>query len=356
MTNRTFGVEFEAHMPAGMTRGALATILRRATRLNVRVEGYGHSVPTQWKLVTDGSVGHGDGVEAVSPILSGEDGLEQARKIADAMSAAGCTISVKTGFHVHVYAGDLDLVQLRALAVNFVHAETAFDAIMPPSRRKDANQYIRSNRTAFGGAYENEAINKAIKAFNTATSINDLITKVSACHETSNARGTRYRKLNMTSMLRQQTVEFRQHAGTLEGEKAVNWVKLCVAMVERCLTARPRPRTSDKAHVATAELGMLLYWLRLDPVTCKYFRQRRKEFSDRNLRATEQAEAIRVAAIAATAAAEAAERARATEQRRVAAAARRERAEREANAERERATREAIDAAAARQVRQAMQG
>jgi hypothetical protein len=290
MTDRTFGIEIECKMPAGVTRARVASAITHAG-ITARVFNYdstAHNTQTIWKVITDGSLGYDDGVEVVSPILTGEDGLAQAAKVADVLKALNCTVDKACGLHVHVGAGDLDLPQMKKLAINFVHSETAFDAIVPPSRRKDENQFIRSNRTGFGGSYENEGINKAIAAFNGATTLNDLYIRVSSVADhgqrLTNARDNRrYRKLNLLPMLAYKTVEFRQHGGTVEAEKITNWVKLCVAFVERSKTSRPRPRTSTAPHVASAELGMLLTWLRLTPDTCKYFRQRRKEFDQRHI-------------------------------------------------------------------------
>jgi hypothetical protein len=362
---RTFGVEIECLMPSGTTRSMLAAKLRDAG-LQANAFGYDHNTRPGWKLTTDGSVGdEHTGMEAVSPVLSGEAGRAEAAKVADILREAGCTVNKECGLHVHVFAGDLDLKQMKKLAINFVHSETAFDAIVPPSRRKDENTYIQSNRTAFGGSYENEGINKAIAAFEAAPDMNTLIHRVS---NVSNGtprqqlgerhwREGRYRKLNFMPMLRFKTVEFRQHAGTVEGEKITNWVQLCVAFVERSMMSRPRPRTSTAAHVASAELGALLYWLRLTPDACKYFRGRRKEFSNRTVeraaaRAAEsarQAEAARLAAWEAGAAeravrqaeASAAEARREEENNRRAA----ERAARLEQAERERAEARRIEQA-----------
>jgi len=357
MTNRTFGVELEILIPAGKTRAGIAQEVRRATGINMREERYGHTVPTAWKITTDASVGYDNG-EVVSPILTGDDGIEQARKVADALKAAGCTVNAACGFHVHVFAGDLSVDQLRKLAVNFVHSETAMDAIMPLSRRADTNQYVQSNRSGFGGVTENEKINNAIKAFELANTKSLLIKRVSS--NGNSGDGSRFRKLNFHALNRQPTVEFRQHAGTVESEKVVNWVRLCVAMVERSMVSRPRPRTAvTKSHVDSAELGQLLTWLRLDPATCKFFRLRRKEFSQRGVErriaaeraAAERAEAERLVLWNADApnraireAEAAAERARVEEERNTAAA--------QAVAEAERIRAERVAQRAADQARQ----
>jgi hypothetical protein len=298
MTDRTFGIELEVVIPEGLTRATLATKVRRATRLECRSESYGHSVPTGWKITTDASVGYENG-EVVSPILSGEQGLRDAAAITTALREAGCTVNTKCGFHVHVFGGDLTVDELRKVAVNFVHSETAFDAIMPPSRRRDSNNYVMSNRTGFGGTYENGAINAAIAAFERATTKPELIQVVSAANG-RRVGGSRFRKLNFQSLLRQPTIEFRQHAGTVETDKVINWVRLCLAFVERSKVSRPRPRTSTAAHVESAELGALLKWLRLEPEACKFFRERRREFCQRaiNPAASEAAAAAATAAAA----------------------------------------------------------
>jgi hypothetical protein len=48
----------------------------------------------------------------------------------------------------------------------------------------------------------------------------------------------RYHKLNLTAYRRHRTVEFRQHSGTLEANKAINWVLLCLRMVDAAKAGR----------------------------------------------------------------------------------------------------------------------
>jgi hypothetical protein len=280
LPDRTFGIELEAHMPAGKTHGQLAEAIRRA-HVSVYCETYNHRTQAHWKVTTDASLCHNrrEGVEVVSPILRGEAGIQEARRVAAVMAAFGCTISVRCGFHVHVGAGDLDLNQLRNVATSFVQAESAFDAIVTPSRRRDLNQYILSNRTAFGGSYDNGSVNNAIDAFARATTRDQLIGIVSA----ANGYGTRYRKLNMTAMSRYGTVEFRQHSGTVDADKVENWVRVCVAFVERSKTSKPRKRPSMKPHEATKELAALLKFLRADEAVRKFYQKRRRDLSPRRL-------------------------------------------------------------------------
>jgi Putative amidoligase enzyme len=75
--NRTFGIELEAHLPAGRTKGELADLIRRRAGVRARCETYNHNTRDFWKLTTDASLGYDRdaGVEVVSPVLRGGDGL-----------------------------------------------------------------------------------------------------------------------------------------------------------------------------------------------------------------------------------------------------------------------------------------
>ncbi len=302
-TDRTYGVEIEAHLPNNTTRGQLAERLR-AAGIRAYCEHYNHATRDHWKLTTDSSLGYlsRESVEVVSPVLRGEAGLAATKTVLDVMRAFGCTVSVKCGLHVHVYAKDLSLEQLRALAINFVHCESGLDAIVPPSRRRDANSFVLSNRTAFGGSYDNEAINRAIDAYAGARTIEDLLTVVAAAGSDQPNTATiglarrcvtRYRKLNALAYGRYGTVEFRQHSGTVEAEKALNWIRLCMAFVERSKASKPRKRPSTKPHNPAGELGMMLRFLQLDKDACDYFRKRRRELAKAD---SERAAAARRAA------------------------------------------------------------
>ena len=71
--NRNFGIEIEAY---NCTRERLARELT-AAGIRVEVEGYNHTDHTDhWKLVTDSSLSGNNTFELVSPILHGEQGLE----------------------------------------------------------------------------------------------------------------------------------------------------------------------------------------------------------------------------------------------------------------------------------------
>lgn len=272
---RTFGVEIECHLPPGKTHGNLAEYIRRHARVSARCRNYTHETVSYWKLVQDGSLGfdRGASVEVVSPILSGEEGLLEVARVMSAIQAFGAFVSKRCGFHVHVYAGDLNLKQMQSVAINFVNCETAFDALVQPSRRGNENQFILSNRIGFGGSCENEMINRAIAAYESADSIVQLC-RIAGSTNINGSYATRYRKLNFDSYHRYRTVEFRQHGGTVDALKATNWVRLCIAFVEKAMTNRLRKRQAMKSQNKSWEVKGLVDWVGVADDVRAFFKDR----------------------------------------------------------------------------------
>jgi hypothetical protein len=73
---------------------------------------------------------------------------------------------------------------------------------------------------------------------------------------TGSSGENRFYKLNLSAFRRHRTVEFRQHSGTLDGVKAIQWVVTCLRMVQAAkgqlnLGAAPatnQARPGSKAH------------------------------------------------------------------------------------------------------------
>lgn len=217
MTTNTkkFGVEIEAY---NVERNALIAGLT-AAGIAVEYAGYTHSVTSYWKIVSDGSIDHlRDAFELVSPILEGEAGLAELRKVGEVLTALGAKVSKETGLHVHVDARSMDLGAIKNVARMWVKYEPCMDSVMPDSRK--ANTYCKSILSRFmslGDAYEQ--IGKAA----TTAALRALLNP-------GHSAG-RYHKLNLHSLTRHGTLEFRQHSGTVDPDKMVNWVKLVTAFV-----------------------------------------------------------------------------------------------------------------------------
>ena len=211
-----FGIEIECYLPEGSTQTGVAQAITHRIGTMCVVESYNHQARGHWKVVTDGSLGdYARGIELVSPKLRGEAGLAQADQVMRALADFGCTVSRQCGLHVHVGVDTPPLDFFKRLVKLYSMYEPVIDTLMPISRRASANLYCRSMTSASPTNVDR------------ARSLDDLIHAVSGSH----GGERRYYKLNLTAYARHQTVEFRQHSGTLDANKARNWTLLCLRMV-----------------------------------------------------------------------------------------------------------------------------
>ena len=216
----TFGAELEFILPSDVNHADCARLINQAG-VACRSEAYGHVTSQNWRIVTDGSLGdYARGAEAVSPVLRGEAGLEELKRVCDTLKAMGAKISKRCGLHVHVGASDWAVDTFRCLVALYASAESAIDDFMAPSRRgpRGGNGFCKSLRL------NPSSLAIAADVDGVARSIYQVPGR-----EYSRNHG-RYCKLNLQSFWQHGTVEFRHHQGTVEADKACNWVRLCLRM------------------------------------------------------------------------------------------------------------------------------
>jgi hypothetical protein len=240
-TDFTFGVELELLYPSG------AYIQQIVAR-----NGDGG-----WRVVGDGSLSGAPGftpAEVVSPVLKGEAGLAALKKMMDALLDAGCRVNRSCGMHVHIGVRGMKPSRVRKIALAFLNAERHFDAIVPPSRRN--NQYARSNRDRVQTSFSDQG------RLDRAESISAIADVMNGGNSPRHYNPYRYFKLNFQSYVQHGTIEFRQHAGTVESEKALAWVRL-VAGFCASAAAREQERFGGEAlsfdeflHRSTDEAGV----------------------------------------------------------------------------------------------------
>lgn len=211
-SQRKFGIEIECF---GMSIDRAADVIR-AAGIEVVFEGYNHARRDHWKIVTDSSVA--DGFEVVSPILFGNEGLAAVRKVGQALVAAGARVDRRCGFHVHVDARDLSGADILNIIRRYAAHEAQIDALMPTSRRGTNNTYCRAM----------EDVVRAVR------NVSESATTRQVCERVYE----RYYKLNVQAFTRHGTVEFRQHSGTVDYRKMVNWIQFCVQFVEDSRTVQ----------------------------------------------------------------------------------------------------------------------
>lgn len=215
-SNRKFGVEIEF---TGISISqAVEALVQAGIPVNHNLcNNYNHvDSSSAWKVVTDATV-DGCGGEVVSPILSGIEGLEQVRKAADAINAAGATANKSCGLHVHVDARDLNGRDVASAVARYGKFESQIDACMPASRRSTTNRWCRT----------------VVQMNGRMQRLADNSTAIPVSRAVSAFGDDRFRKVNLVAFNTHGTIEIRHHSGTVQSSKIVPWIQFCVNFVEK---------------------------------------------------------------------------------------------------------------------------
>lgn len=225
---RKFGVEIEC---TNITPSvALRTLIAAGINCHDNTN-YGHGGYNKWRVTTDGSVSSATGgCEVVSPILEGEAGIAEMQRAAHALCSAGATVNKTCGLHVHVNASDMSGQWIRNIVTRYSAFETEIDSFMPASRRRSVNQFCQGMSSAL-----------------TYMQQNSYRWNNSSASEFCNGGLSRYYKVNLCSYARYQTIEFRQHSGSVNGGKIANWVRFLLQFVE---ASKPNTESVSVAPVA----------------------------------------------------------------------------------------------------------
>lgn len=236
--SRKFGVEIEI---VGTSHARVVDQFNRAG-IPIVVQNYNHNNLPSWKIVPDGSLTPG-GFEVVSPILEGEAGITQVRKVARALVAAGASADRTCGFHVHVNARDLSVDTIVNIAARYNRFENDINQFMPQSRHASRFCHGMNDLIERGGV--SRLLRGGTRSF---------------------ANIDRYRKVNLAAYARHGTVEFRQHAGTVNAIKMDRWIRFCLEFVEASVVPpmesqapSPRRRAPASMSPAMAEKVLRLY-------------------------------------------------------------------------------------------------
>ncbi len=222
--SRTFGIEIEFD-------GNRAAVSRAVNDQGVTcaVQGYNHRTIRTWKVVTDASLCGSETGELVSPPMQyNDESFRTIEKVCDALEAAGATVSRQCGLHVHHDAGDFRGQDFARLVADYTDNRDIIDGFMPSSRRCVNSSWATSPTRRIRGLANATAVRRACQG--------------------------RYTAVNVSAFFIHGTVEFRQHAGTLEAEKIINWVHLTHAFMEKARAGDDMNRCDDLEHLL-AELA-----------------------------------------------------------------------------------------------------
>lgn len=254
-TNRTFGIEIEFTgfdtnkatrylRENDLTPGrsnkslfikAMTHKVSQITPINIIDDGSYHRNRNQynavndkkWFLKTDPTVS-GMGFEFVSGIKSSVLGLREVKAVMDAMTYFKSTVNTSCGFHVHhgvakQSRNEMGMIEdkVSLTATHFANLVTLYNtysiglsAMLPNSR---------TSTSGYG-------------SFNTNSDIRSITDH--ARYNSNNERiGSLGRQTSRQAVYLNQgiTVEFRQHSGTTEADKVINWIALTQAFVNETI-------------------------------------------------------------------------------------------------------------------------
>src|SRR5579864_116869 len=226
----TFGVEIECYMPINdaHTVGGYHAGLQIA------------ELPQGWNAQRDGSIRASRGfvgVEVVSPVLQGAEGMAQLKLVTEWLRSKGARVNRTTGLHVHV-GYDRSAESLKKIVTVAANFEKALYASTGTKTREQGRycQPVQSSRLHREGRYE---------------------------------MTDRYHVLNVQTG--KPTVEFRAFAGTTNYLKIVAHVLTCLGLVEKSQKVQRLPNWTAKTVKETSPiarggegltaLNRLFYWM-----------------------------------------------------------------------------------------------
>lgn len=211
----TIGIEIET---VRETNSVVLNHLRNEiTDIEFNDVGYTHRTTPFWKIVRDGST---HGAELVSPILNQENVFDQITRICQSLNRMQNTeVNKSCGLHIHLKWNGMTVDHIKRIVKRYYDYQNDIDLIMPISRRGNTNQYclqilpsdIRRIERHNGNLYQ----------------MSNLIK--------NGSYSTRYKKINLESLTKYGTVEFRQHSGTIDHTKILNWLSFLVGFVKNTI-------------------------------------------------------------------------------------------------------------------------
>ena len=259
-------------------RYQLAEYIRNKTGVDCQAEGWSYKrVCSYWSIITDSSIHCGEGeqdIEVKSPILKGLEGLEEVKKVVQAMQEYGVKVNSSTGLHVHHCARDLKPKAFTNLVKLYSFYEGVIDSMLPRSRRGNQNGMISSVNSTFNSD-SSEALCSYIEEEVETEEILNTENRFAHSLLADKSSSDRYCKLNIMAFNKYKTVEFRHHSGTVDYKKVIAWIELTQNFINYCNKNRTR---IQKNHVPSFIKLMLITKTR--PEVREHYTNRRIKFNE----------------------------------------------------------------------------
>jgi len=242
-------------------------------------------LPSLWIATTDGTAAVES--ELVTPILpAGPRGDNMVRAVLGAASD-WARVGRDSGLHLHVgavsdhghlkalrptgqsartalYGAPMKKAQV-SLCENIAYFQPVIDALVSRSRRGGRNMcggaLMEASPWWLGGKGENPRVKR------------DFI--ADKWQRAGGEGGGRYYKVNFGALDRHGTVEFRQHQGTVNAQKAIMWGRICAAFWVRSVNHHYKHLDCRRFSV---NVGGMASFLGLGKKTTRFMRRRAREF------------------------------------------------------------------------------
>lgn len=219
LSTRKFGVELEVAFPTQELAAKASINLPRAV-------GVGE----------DGSIQGGAGLEIATPIASGIKAEALIHEVCKTLVKNKAMVNKTCGYHIHIDAKDLIekddstiFSVLRDIWLFYITFEDVIHSFLPPSRR--TGRYCLPLRTDF---HFKEVVDcRNIESLELLWyRVKDKPT-LNHCKD-ERKHDSRYRGVNMHTLLSEHHLEIRYHSGTVQPLKILEWANLHLRIVDKC--------------------------------------------------------------------------------------------------------------------------
>lgn len=226
-----FGVEIECLIPTTPQdihhlNTFKAGFIPAMKRKKVKVTGDNYSSKNAaWQVRLDGSIhSHGQdyaGIEVVSRILDGSkpSDWKEIEHVCEYLQSIGAYTNYSCGLHVHVGLNSKNLRSkqtlklVQRLFLRYARAEKVFDAFVPENRRENKLEFAHS-------CNDSKMLRRVLGEEKNALNLSDYI-------------DSKYWKVNLNSIEKFGTVEFRHFAGTVDATTIQTWARFLLEFVEQ---------------------------------------------------------------------------------------------------------------------------
>jgi len=239
------------------------------------IEVYEELTPKGFGVSKDGSLQNG--IEVQVPASNGGNTERLIRQACESLKRHGFRISSRCGLHVHIEFPSRKRTIKRLMLMAYA-CEPIFYAVNPKSRRD--NDFCKPLASAFKVCEILTVKPEKIDELFYSKGNGHITKRDIRSYKTSKWNACRYFGFNLHSLFYRNTVEFRYHAGTIEPQKIISWMRLLrsVLLYVRYGYDKSEVLGLIEQPTVSGKLRYLSHMLKLDKSLTSYFLDRYIKF------------------------------------------------------------------------------